>query len=594
MDSSDATSAPGGAYLFECKGIQRYIFGSGRLRQVIGASDLVAGIARSDGEDMLSPVFEAVGIENPVMSRRAGAAFCAHADEEALARFRRLWRLVVGVAYPGLEFSDIEPVMDSKSELEAVKRAYSRLTAVRENSTAFLPPTGHPFTVTNPRTGLIAVSRLRRDENRYLDAVGVPAHERGEALGKDAAIDRLAKDFLDSETENSADPPLRFPRHFESAEAAANNPAFPFTGDDRRIGVVHADLSGLGQVFQSLMGTAGSSQDIFDVAKAIEKAIADAARVASKKVLLPHAIDPSSDPERFGHLLGPRDGKCAERHGMRIVPARPVLLGGDDLTIIVRADLAVAFSECFLQSVERETGRTFLRLRKKRKKERKGSLRLPNQLSACAGVAIVSAGQPFTVAERLAEGLCDSAKAQAKSAPNTAPNTAPYPSFLDFAVVTSTIDESLASWRRREQTIEAEPTAGEPVMTAAGPRRVCAAGTGTGAAGDSLESLFVLAETLNAVPGRGKLLESLGLRHESKCAAETAWKRFWQVLKEDAPDAHARLYGALTACAPAARNGAASDIPDPDRSIAVVSDALELLDIGAAPRPQAGEGGAKA
>ena len=589
MDSSDATSAPGGAYLFECKGIQRYIFGSGRLRQVIGASDLVAGVARSDGEDMLSPVFEAVGIENPVLSRRAGAAFCAHADEEALARFRRLWRLVVGVAYPGLEFSDIDPVMDSQSELEAVKRAYACLTAVRENSTAFLPPTGHPFAATNPRTGLIAVSRLRRDENRYLDAVGAPAHERGEVLGKDAAIDRLAKDFLGSEAENSTDPPWRFPRHFESAEAAANNPAFPFTGDDRRIGVVHADLSGLGQVFQSLMGTAGSSQDIFDVATAIEKAIADAARVASKKVLLPHAINPSSDPKRFGHLLGPRDGKCADRHGMRIVPARPVLLGGDDLTIIVRADLAVAFSECFLQSVERETEKTFKKLGKKHKKERK-RLRLPERLSACAGVAIVSAGQPFTVAERLAEGLCDSAKAQAKSAPNTAP----YPSFLDFAVVTSTIDESLASWRRREQTIEAEPTAGEPVMTAAGPRRVCAAGPDTGAAGDSLKSLFVLAETLNAVPGRGKLLESLGLRHESKCAAETAWKRFWQVLKGDAPEARKQLYNALTACAPAAGNGDPPDIPDPDRSIAVVSDALELLDIGAAPRPQAGEGGAKA
>ena len=42
------------AYLFECKGIQRYVFGAGRLRQVIGASDLVTNVARSDGEDMLA------------------------------------------------------------------------------------------------------------------------------------------------------------------------------------------------------------------------------------------------------------------------------------------------------------------------------------------------------------------------------------------------------------------------------------------------------------------------------------------------------------------------------------------------------------
>lgn len=574
MDSSDATSAPGGAYLFECKGIQRYIFGSGRLRQVIGASDLVAGIARSDGEDMLSPVFEAVGIENPVMSRRAGAAFCAHADEEALTRFRRLWRLVVGVAYPGLEFSDIEPVMDSKSELEAVKRAYSRLTAVRENSTAFLPPTGHPFAVTNPRTGLIAIDQPRQDANQYLDAVGAPAHRRGEALGNDASLDRLTNDFLGDRA--GATSPWRFPRHFEPAEATASNPSFPFTGRDRRIGVIHADLSGLGQVFQSLMGSAESSQDIFEVANAIERAIVNAARSACEAVLLPHAIE-----KTFGDPRGPEDGKGAGEHTMRIVPARPVLLGGDDLTIIVRADIAIAFSERFLQEVETQTACEF----KKIEEQFPG---LPERLSACAGIAVVSAGHPFTVAERLAEGLCDSAKKRAKADPAEVP----YPSYLDFAVVTSTIDESLASWRGREQTIAAGRTDGSPLSIAAGPRRVQQAGA-TPKVEDSLDSLFEVAEKLNAASGLGKLLEALGLRHESKCAADKAWKRFWEVLSDD-PKAKEELRGALATRNPGSAESTRSDgdPPDIDQCIAVVSDALELLDIGAAPRPRESEGGA--
>ena len=569
MESSRTAAVKKSAYLFECKGIQRYIFGSGRLRQVIGASDLIAGIARSDGKDVLKPVFEAVGIENPVMSRRAGAAFCAHADNKALERFRRLWRLVAGVRYPGLEFSDIEPV-GAASELEAAQLAYSRLTAVRENSTAFLPPAGHPFVTTNPRTGLIAVGRPRQDEEKYLDAVGAAAHQRGEDLRSEAKIDRLAADFV-PEPESGADPPWRFPRHFEPTDATARNSAFPFTGQDRRIGVVHADLSGLGQVFQSLMGSAKSSHDIFDVATAIEGAIVEAARSASKRVLLPHAVDPSSDPGRFGHLLGRKDGKSAHEHKMHIVPARPILLGGDDLTIVVRADIAITFSKCFLQCVEAETENKFRELRER-------FPGLPKCLSACAGIAIVSAGYPFTVAERLAEGLCDSAKTRAKSISRSAGD--PYPSYLDFAVVTSTIDESLASWRRREQTI----AAGSPLSTTTGPRRVGAAGAKGD--GDSLESLLVLAKALNAAPGRGKLLEALGLRHESKTAAETAWKRFWDVVAEDNPAAGEQLHEALKACEPGVGASPVPDMdrnPDMDRSIAVISDAMELLDIGAAP-----------
>ena len=571
---NDMTSS---AYLFECKGIQRYIFGSGRLRQVIGASDLIAGIARSDGDDVLKPVFAAMDLVEPAMSRRAGASFCAHADGETLARFRRLWRIVAGVRYPGLEFSDVEPAV-AGTDLEAAQGAYSRLTAVRENSTAFLPPTGHPFVATNPRTGLIAVARSSRDANEYLDALGEGAYRRGEALAEADGVDtdRLAADFIPG-AEANTDAPYRFPRHFEPADATARNPAFPFPGRDRRIGVVHADLSGLGQVFQSLMGSAKRSRDIFRVATAIEGAIVAAARSACAATLLPGAIDPSDKPEHFGHLLG-RDRRRAGAHKMRIVPARPVLLGGDDLTIIVRADLAVDFSERFLIAVENETAKAFTALREQ-------FPTLPERLSACAGIAIVSAGHPFTVAERLAEGLCDSAKMRAKS---RCPQ-APYPSYLDFAVVTSTIDESLASWRAREQTIAAGSTEdGDPVSTAAGPRRVD--GEHADDIADSLRSLLDLAEALNAAPGRGKLLEVLGLRHDSKDSAQTAWRRFWTVLASDSRAVWEQLHVALKTCRPESGD---DDPPDLDRSIALVSDALELLDVGAAPHPCEAEAEAK-
>lgn len=226
---------------------------------------------------------------------------------------------------------------------------------------------------------MIAVARSSRDANDFLDAVGVGAYRRGEALAEvdGADADRLAADFI-PEAEANTDTPYRFPCHFEPPEATARNPAFPFPGRDRRSGVVHADLSGLVQVFQSLMGSAKRSRDVFRVATAIEGAIVAAARSACTATLLPRAIDPSGDPKHFGHLLG-RDRKRAGVHKLRIVPARPVLLGGDDLTIIVRADLAVAFSERFRIAVENETSKAFTALQEQ-------FPTLPERLLACTGL----------------------------------------------------------------------------------------------------------------------------------------------------------------------------------------------------------------
>ena len=522
------------AYLFECKGIQRYVFGAGRLRQVIGASDLVANVANSDGGDMLAGALEATDMKAEP-SRRAGSAFCLHAaDGESLARFRRLWRLAFGVRHPGLEFVDGAPA-SGPTPMEAEDLAYGGRTAVRENSAAFLPPTGHPFVKPNPRTGLPAVAETQQDENEFLDAVGAPQYRRSMELACDAERDSLARRFLPEDGAGDG-ASYRFPRHFEEAEDKPENPVFPFEGRDRRIGFVHADISGLGQIFRGVKDEARSPKDVFDVAKIIEKAVTAAARAACRDILLGRA-----------------------RNG--VVPARPVLLGGDDVTVIVRADLAVAFAERFLRAVKDETGAAF-----------SGSSHLdgsPGRLSACAGIAVVSAGHPFQAAARLAEGLCDAAKAEAKA--NGGP---PYPSFLEFAVSTSTIDETFESWREREQTI-ANSEQGEELPTAAGPRRV-----GGAPDGESLETLLRLAKALRGAEGRGKLMEAFALRHDSKAAAEQPWKRFWDVLEAEARETAAALRCALNACAP----GAAPDKGAPvlDKSIGVLSDALELIDIGAA------------
>jgi hypothetical protein len=84
------------------------------------------------------------------------------------------------------------------------------------------------------------------------------------------------------------------------------------------------------------------------------------------------------------------------------MPARPVLLGGDDITIIVRADLALAFTEQLLIEIETLCENIV-------EDKSKGAL------SACAGIAIVRPGTPFLTASHLAESLCNHAKRAVKT-----------------------------------------------------------------------------------------------------------------------------------------------------------------------------------
>ncbi|MEK8019370.1 MAG: hypothetical protein VSS75_021065, partial [Candidatus Parabeggiatoa sp.] len=94
-----------------------------------------------------------------------------------------------------------------------------------------------------------------------------------------------------------------------------------------------------------------------------------------------------------------------------IMPARPLVLGGDDFTFIVRGDLALDFTQVFLEQFEKHSQTQLNEL-----KEKYPELDcLPEKLTAGAGIAYIKASQPFYQGYRLAESLCKSAKNFAKS-----------------------------------------------------------------------------------------------------------------------------------------------------------------------------------
>lgn len=174
-------------------------------------------------------------------------------------------------------------------------------------------------------------------------------------------------------------------------ELADNVDKIPTTKSWRA--VVHADGNGVGKIFIDLSQLLWNQKADFvtnlrqwaqgyrDFSLALEEATEKAFVTATKEVGANHVF--------------------------------PILLGGDDITVEVSADIARVFTETYLQEFETNSLSVLEVL------ERYGvsSEATPNRLTAAAGIAVVKAHFPFHIAYSIAVELLDNAKS-AKFASN--------------------------------------------------------------------------------------------------------------------------------------------------------------------------------
>lgn len=107
------------------------------------------------------------------------------------------------------------------------------------------------------------------------------------------------------------------------------------------------------------------------------------------------------------------------------MPLRPLVLGGDDITVIARADIALAFISLFARRFE-ELGKE-------------------NDLSLGIGMLIMDSSYPFAKAFRLVESLLESAK-------HATLDAKPRPSSLDYIVLTGELESNETRIRERIHT----------------------------------------------------------------------------------------------------------------------------------------------
>jgi hypothetical protein len=162
------------------------------------------------------------------------------------------------------------------------------------------------------------------------------------------------------------------------------------------LAVVHADGNGLGQIFINLEQYLGEkppnchrNRHYINQFRNFSLELDRCTRAAFLKAI-----------EVF-----PKDTAKNEPDPLKLVP---LVLGGDDLTVVCDAKFALAFTKAFLENFELETQKSTIIASIAAKAFDLG--KQSGKLSACAGIAIVKPHFPFSTAYQLAEELTKSAK----------------------------------------------------------------------------------------------------------------------------------------------------------------------------------------
>ncbi|WP_017660586.1 Cas10/Cmr2 second palm domain-containing protein [Baaleninema simplex] len=192
------------------------------------------------------------------------------------------------------------------------------------------------------------------------------------------------------------------------------------------LAIVHADGNGLGQIFlnfEDYIGDDKSNRAYIHKYRKFSLELDECTEEAFKKAI--------------GVLPSKKDN----------LPLVPLIVGGDDLTVVCDGQYALEFTRVFLQEFETQTQD------KSHIAEVAEKAFKVKRLSACAGISIVKRHFPFSVAYELAEKLIKSAKdvkRKVLTPDSTDKNQTPFPcSAIDFHILYDTSGIELESIRKK-------------------------------------------------------------------------------------------------------------------------------------------------
>lgn len=364
------------------QGIQGFIFSTNSLKDVVGGSELVEKVCTT----LVESTYEQGGTS---IIKAAGNIKCVYDNLQECEKTVLEFPKTVMLAAPGITISQaVVKVTEEefKANFASCMDQLEKKLKIQRNKPSKSMTVGFMGVERSRTTGLPAVTQ---ESQEYLDEGTLK--KRNLSIGGKATIALAEKSFGIKD--------------LSPKDIALDIKNLTYNND--WIAIIHADGNGLGQILSKF---SSSQKDFHDFSEKLNEATCQAARNAFQKVYT--------------------------KQNKKGIPFRPVVLGGDDMTMICGASLALDYVKVYLEEFENAT---------------KQKLGAENGLTACAGIAFIKSSYPFHYGYDLAETLCTQAKIVSKNPliQKDAPNA---PSSVMFYKVQGSFIESYPNMILKEKT----------------------------------------------------------------------------------------------------------------------------------------------
>jgi len=390
--------------------IHGYVFASQRMREIRGGSYIVGVTIQDETINLLTRSFGTGNYNpkrckfDPTLSLRSldwkgiycdgGALKVKFSDKGNAEKFRRaLEKMVRNETISGSITTAAVPIDDTKSYAGLIEEAETKLRLAKDGKSFAHQINNSPFHRLCNTCGVLPVAEFDQRDPSDLQFVCSSCYKKRTIFG---GKDRLP---IYNKIEKAAGVQIELPKDFSEIAQQSTPPNY--------LGFIVADGNRMGEHLQKIEFPKDNPTKADEIYSDFSSAISD----ISSEALISAVIEALRD-----------DIPTSDIHNQRItLPIEVVILGGDDLVLVTRADKAIQIAQHYCLTFHEKT---------------KNSKAIPSPISMSAGVVIAKHKFPFLTAHRLADELLKSAKKLSRKINQRDKEKKEEVSTIDFMVVT--------------------------------------------------------------------------------------------------------------------------------------------------------------